>query len=363
MLEVEYVPAVLPPTPKQQHLHDDWVSAVAGWGADPGCVASGAYDGVVRLWSGGECSSSYAAHKGAVKAAVAVEAPGDRLLLTAGADAATRVWRGLGPQQRPEALAVLVGHADSVECAAASPDGQLVASGGWDGKLLLWRCGAALVAAAEGSDGGSDEEGGGAEQAAGGRAAARKRRRGAGGAGIAAGSHEEAPRAELVGHGQCVAGVAWPALGALASASWDHSVRLWDVETGTNTDTLNHNKAVHAVAAAPSGSGGLVAFGGAERAVRLWDPRARSSEVLAVRSLPSHGGWVAALAWHPTSLHHLVSASHDGSAKLWDVRASIPLHTVASSDEKLLCVGWVGGGTAVAAGGADRQLRVAEVQV
>ena len=52
------------------------------------------------------------------------------------------------------------------------------------------------------------------------------------------------------------------------SASWDHSVRLWDVETATATETFNHNKAIHCVGAAAGGQG-LVAFGGAERALRV----------------------------------------------------------------------------------------------
>jgi WD40 repeat protein len=56
-------------------------------------------------------------------------------------------------------------------------------------------------------------------------------------------------------------------------------VRLWDVPTGKNVETLNHTKAVHAVGVAPGG-GGPVAFGGAEGALRLWDPRTPKAEDL-----------------------------------------------------------------------------------
>ena len=56
--------------------------------------------------------------------------------------------------------------------------------------------------------------------------------------------------------------------GTIASASWDHSVRLWDAELAACRDMLHHNKAVYAVAAAPGGAG-LVAFGGAEKALRV----------------------------------------------------------------------------------------------
>lgn len=59
----------------------------------------------------------------------------------------------------------------------------------------------------------------------------------------------------------------------------------------------------------------------------------------------------------------MASASHDGSAKLWDLRAAIPLHTLeAPGADKLLCAGWVGP-SALATGGADCRLRVAEVAV
>lgn len=203
------------------------------------------------------------------------------------------------------------------------------------------------------------------------------------------------------------------------SGSWDHSVRTWDVETQVgpfrveglsavkeaftlrggipstgeqaqeltpapassapthpgslspaqaNTETLNHNKAVYCVAAAHSGSSsgggaGLVAFGGAERALRVWDLRTRAGEGLALRALASHADWISALAWHPTSGHHVVSASYDRSLKLWDLRASVPLHTLAGQHaDKALCVAWAGPAL-VASGGADCKLRTAAVEV
>ncbi|PRW33193.1 ribosome biogenesis WDR12-like protein [Chlorella sorokiniana] len=365
VLEIEYVPAVLPPTPKEEHPHEDWVSAIAGLASSSGSkssgeegplLASGSYDGVVRLWRDGECSCSFTAHKGPIQAAVAVPSRGGEgpLLLTAGNDGAVRLWRGVAAAAAggaaPEAAVLLKGHTDTVQGAAVAPDGNLCATGGWDSRLLLWRCGDAALAAAEAA---VDEE---EVEAA---AAGKKKRKVANGLAVA--QHVEAPRSELAGHSQCVSGAAWPTAGTLVSASWDHSVRLWDVEAATATDTFNHNKAVHCVGAAPGGAG-LVAFGGAERALRVWDPRMRSGEGLAVKACSSHAGWISAVAWHPSSAHHVATASHDGTAKLWDLRTSIPLHTLEGHTDKVLSAAWVAPDQ-LATGGADCKLRVAEVSI
>lgn len=57
-----------------------------------------------------------------------------------------------------------------------------------------------------------------------------------------------------------------------------------------------------------------------------------------------------------------MTASHDATAKLWDLRAAVPLHTLEGAADKLLCAAWVGPGT-VATGGADCKLRTAAVEV
>jgi len=65
-------------------------------------------------------------------------------------------------------------------------------------------------------------------------------------------------------------------------------VRIWDAEMCTCTERHDGSKAVYSVAAAPAGSQ-LVAYGGAERALHVWDPRTPTGKET-VRQFRVHHG-------------------------------------------------------------------------
>jgi ribosome biogenesis protein YTM1 len=167
------------------------------------------------------------------------------------------------------------------------------------------------------------------------------------------------PTASLPGHVHCVSAVAWPQPETVYSGGWDHSVRRYDVETRTNTDTYNGSKAVYAVAAPADGSSSVVAFGGSDRVLRVWDTRGVTGEGLAVKAYAAHEGWISSIAWRPGSSFHMVTGGHDGAVKLWDIRTGVPLGSLQQhkEGEKVLCVGWWGGETLVS-GGSDCKVQV-----
>ena len=56
----------------------------------------------------------------------------------------------------------------------------------------------------------------------------------------------------------------------LASGSWDKSVKLWDVSTGRELETLNgHQGAVFSVSFSPDGK--ILASGSQDKSVKLWN--------------------------------------------------------------------------------------------
>jgi WD40 repeat protein len=119
----------------------------------------------------------------------------------------------------------------------------------------------------------------------------------------------------LVGHQAQVAAVRYAADGqVVASAGWDGRVRIWETASGEPVTALEgHEGNVTAVAFHPTSRS--VASGAEDGSVRLWDPRSRR----VMRSLEGHEGEISHIVFSPDG-RFLLSAGRDRTVRVWDLR-------------------------------------------
>ena len=90
-------------------------------------------------------------------------------------------------------------------------------------------------------------------------------------------------------------------------------------------ERFNQGASVYTVAFSPDGN--LIASGGDDNAVILWDVSRRSD----IRTLIGHDDWVRSVAFSPDG-RLLASVAMDGSLKLWDVSSGINVTSRKQSD-------------------------------
>jgi WD40 repeat protein len=195
--------------------------------------------------------------------------PDGRYLAAAG-DRAVHIWdAGTGTF-----LASIDGHEHKVSSVAFAPDSMRIASGSWDFTVRVW-------------DGHGDQV------------------------------------LCLRGHEGPVTSVAFSPDGTrLVSGSLDQTVRVWDAGTGASMLCLHgHGSPIHSVAISPNGL--YLASASGDQTVRLWDTRIGSQ----IRRLQGHQNTLTAVAF-ASAAPLLVTGSFDGTVRVWD----------AWSGTQLLCL-------------------------
>ncbi|KUL24216.1 hypothetical protein ADL12_37830 [Streptomyces regalis] len=147
----------------------------------------------------------------------------------------------------------------------------------------------------------------------------------------------------------------------LATGGRDRTVRLWDIRDPrqpVRVGTVEGSQgAVYAVAMHPGKR--ILATGGVDEVVRLWDVT-RPDRPRSVSLLPHHGDTVRAMAFSPDG-RTLADAGQSGRAHVWDItdprrpklRAVLPGHT-----DTVRSVAFSADGRLLATGGQDASVRL-----
>jgi len=161
-------------------------------------------------------------------------------------------------------MRAIEGHRSPVSCVTATRDGRLLASGGYDRRILLWDAASGAVVR------------------------------------------------ELRGHTSLVNAVDWADDGRLlASASSDHTARLWDARTGGELAVLSgHTDDVNDVKISPDGH--RIATASFDGSVRVFT-RAGACTLVSAH----HRSDVNGVAWFPDG-RRLAAASDDGTVSIFD---------------------------------------------
>ena len=106
----------------------------------------------------------------------------------------------------------------------------------------------------------------------------------------------------------------------LASGSYDKTIRLWDVQTGTLQTTLRGQK-IMSLAFSPNGK--TLVSGNMNNTIQLWD--LKTGQVTA--NLTGHEGWISALAFYPFG-EVLISGSRDKTIRIWELKNKQHIQTL-----------------------------------
>jgi len=292
--------------------HADMVWTIA-FSPDGRIMASGSWDCSLKLWEVATGALLWSGKHASYVNSVVFSPDGSRLA-SGGSDSLVRLWNVRSGVQLDT-----LPHPGQVSMVAWGPDERLLATGDAEGYIRLWQL-----------------------------------------------KKNDPARClqTIAGHTNWVDGLAFAADGhTLATASWDGIFKLWNISTlfdqgedeqliteitsGRPLQTLSdHAERMNRVAWSPDGR--IIASGGFEKTIRLWEVETGSYG----SALLGHTNAVTGLAFTPDS-HSLLSGSEDGTLRVWDIPSGQCIRVLQGYAASLYDIDWSPDGSRLVSGGSD----------
>ena len=137
----------------------------------------------------------------------------------------------------------------------------------------------------------------------------------------------------------------------LASGGADNTVRLWDVESGSELRALTgHNNWIKSVAISRNEE--ILASGSNDRTVKLWDVNSGRERA----TLAGHNGPVEVVLFSPDD-RWLVSGSTDATIKIWERATGREVQTLKGHRAGITSLAFSADGKTLASGSADNSIK------
>jgi predicted NACHT family NTPase len=140
----------------------------------------------------------------------------------------------------------------------------------------------------------------------------------------------------------------------LASASFDKTVKLWDIRTGECLKTFQGHGRVNSVSISPDGT--TLASGSDDKTVKLWD--IRTGECL--KTFQGHTDAVESVEISPDG-RIVASSSSDETIKLWNISSGECLNTLRGHTNIVRSVAISPDNTTLASGSSDQTIKLWDI--